>query len=183
MQKSKFRGVVVGTSVGLVAFGTVASAAFLASGELNAPVKTGTVKVMEVKVTVPDELYPGYLEDATLTFTNPNKVPTRVTDVVFDRWDTTTPNLTQYLVAAPALAPAGVNPTNGNIVPLQLLPGETKTVTIADVVGLAANIPNQSTGNTGSVPYQGVNATAVYDVTYVVSNGTEAVAPVAVPKK
>jgi hypothetical protein len=183
MQKSKFRGAVVGTSVGLIAFGSVASAAFLASGELNAPVKTGTVQTMEATVTVPNELFPGYLEDATITLTNPNKVETRVSTVTFKEWKSSNAQLVPYLVAAPTLAVGGVNPVNGNYPPLVLAPGETKTVTMADVVGISSTIPNTSTANTGAKSFQGVDATAVYTVTYVASAGAETVGSVSVPKK
>ncbi len=183
MQKSKFRGVVVGTSLGLVAFGSVASAAFLASGELNAPVKAGTVQQMETEVVVPNDLYPGYLEDVTITLTNPNPVQTRVAKVTFSRWETSVPGLAQWLVAAPSLAVGGQNPVNGNFPPLVLEPGETRSVTMENAVGLAPNTPNQSTANTGAVPFQGADAVAVYTVEYVASPGAETVATAALPKK
>jgi hypothetical protein len=183
MQKSKFRGAVVGTSVGLVAFGSVASAAFLASGELNAPVEAGTVQQMEAQVTVPNDLFPGYLEDATITLTNPNPVETRVSQVTFARWETSVPGLAQYLVAAPTLAVAGQNPVNGAYPPLVLKPGETRTITLENVVGLSVNTPNQSTQSTGGVSYQGADAVAVYTVSYVASPGAETVGTVALPKK
>jgi hypothetical protein len=183
MQKSKFRGVVVGTSVGLVAFGSVASAAFLASGELNAPVKAGTVVEMETEVVVPTNLFPGYLEDVTITVTNPNPVETRVTKVTFSHWETSVPGLAQWLVAAPSLALNGQNPTTGALPPLVLKANETKSVTLENAVGLAANTPNQSTQNTGAVPFQGADAVAVYTVEYVASPGTETVGTAAMPKK
>jgi hypothetical protein len=182
MQKSKFRGAVVGTSIGLIAFGSVASAAFLASGELNAPVTTGTVQTMEVTVEVPTELFPGYLEDATITLTNPNPVPTRVTDVTFKEWQSSTPELTPYLISAPSLALNGLNAA-GAPAPLLLQPGQTKSVTLENVVGLVPTIPNQSTVRSGSKPFQGIDAVAVYSVTYVAANGTEVPGGAALPKK
>ncbi len=182
MQKSKFRGALVGTSIGLVAFGTVASAAFLASGELNAPVKTGTVQTMEATVTVPNGLFPGYMEDATITLTNPNSVPTRVTEVTFKEWQSSNPELTPYLVAAPALALNGLNAA-GAPAALVLQPGQEKTVTLENVVGLVPTTPNQSTVRSGSKPFQDVDAVAVYNVTYTVANGTEVPGTAALPKK
>lgn len=178
MQKSKFRGAVVGTSVGLIAFGSVASAAFLASGELNAPVRTGTVQAMEVSVDVPAELFPGYLEDASITFTNSNSVATRVVAVEFDRWVTDAPGLATHLVAAKTIAPAGLNGTA--VRPLVLEAGQSRTVTIPNLVGLSSAAPNTSTQATGLQSFQGVDATAIYKVSYVAHNGTEVPATVAV---
>ncbi len=182
MQKSKFRGAVVGTSIGLIAFGSVASAAFLASGELNAPVTTGTVQMMEATVEVPNGLFPGYLEDATITVTNPTSLPTRVTDVTFNRFETSNPDLQKHLISAPALAVNGLNAA-GQPAPLLLQPGQTKTVTLENVVGLLATTPNQSTVRTGSESFQGMDAVAVYNVTYTVVNGTEVPGAAALPKK
>ena len=168
MQKSTFRGAVVGVSVGLVAFGSVASAAFLASGELNAQVTAGTVQVMDVTAVAQDELFPGYMSDVAITFTNPNEVQTRVTGVTFKSF-TGASQLTPYLVAEQTLAVGGVNPTTGALRPLVLEPGASQTVTVPNAVGLRTAAPNSLAG----AALQGSKAVAVYSVTYSASPGTE----------
>jgi hypothetical protein len=167
MQKSKFRGAVVGTSVGLIAFGSVASAAFLASGELNAPVKAGTVQTMNVTAVVKDQLYPGYLSDVTLTFSNPNSVETRITSVDFKNFVGDS-QLTPYLLAEQKLLINGVNP-QGVSRPMAVAPGQSVTVTLPDAIGLKANTPNAF----AQKAIQGATATAVYTVGYAASPGTE----------
>ncbi len=169
MQKSKFRGAVVGTSVGLIAFGSVASAAFLASGELNASVKAGTVQSMNVTAVVEEALYPGYLSDVTLTFTNPNPVETRITTVDFSKFVGDS-QLTPYLLAEQKLL---VNPLNnaGNMRPLAIAPGATVKVTLPDAIGLKALTPNAL----AQKAIQGATATAVYTVGYTASPGAETV--------
>jgi hypothetical protein len=170
MRKPTFRGALVGTSVGLVAFGGVAAAAFWTTGTIQAPVVAGEVVVADVTATVADELFPGYLNDVTLTFTNPNPVETRVTDVTFLRFEGD-PALQPYLISTPVLAPAGTNAA-GQPRPLVLPPHETVTVTVADAVGLIRTTPNLAP-RTGGESMQGRASAAVYSATYTATPGTE----------
>lgn len=167
MQKSKFRGAVVGTSVGLIAFGSVASAAFLASGELNARVTAGTVQAMDVVATPEGDLFPGYLSDVEITFTNPVPVPTRITAVNLKQFSGDS-QLTPYLLAEQKLVLNGVNAA-GAARPLELQPNESITITMPDAVGLRAATPNQF----AQKAIQGAQAQVVYTVSYTASPGTE----------
>ena len=167
MQRSTFRGAVVGTSVGLIAFGSVASAAFLASGELATRVTAGTVQSMEVFATAEEDLFPGYLSDVEITLTNTNSVPTRITSVDFKQF-AGDPQLTPYLLAEKKLVLNGVN-AQGLARPLELQPDESITLTLPDVVGLKAAAPNAFGGKS----VQGAQAQVIYTVSYTASPGTE----------
>ncbi len=174
MQKPTFRGVLVGTTMGLVAFGGVATAALWTTGEIQAPVTAGEVVVADVTATVAGDLFPGYLNDVTLTFTNPNPVATRVTDVEFLRFDGD-PALQPYLISAPTLAPAGTNAA-GQPRALVLPPHESVTVTVQDAVGLIRTTPNLAP-RTGGETMQGRSSAAVYSATYTAVPGTETLQP------
>ena len=167
MQKSKFRGVVVGTSVGLVAFGSVASAAFLASGELNARVTAGTVQSMDVVATAEEDLFPGYLSDVEITFTNPNPVATRITAVNFKQFAGDS-QLVPYLLAEQKLVLNGLN-AQGAARPLELGPNESVTLTMPDAVGLKAATPDVF----AKKAIQGAQGQVIYTVNYTASPGTE----------
>jgi hypothetical protein len=172
VRTSAMRGVLAGTTVGLLAFAGVASAAFWTTDQLRAPVRVGeVVQVGEAFASVEGALLPGELNDLRLTFTNPNPVPTQVTEVSVERF-LGDPALVPHLVAAPTLAPDGVDPATGAPRPLLLPPGEATTVTLPDAVGLAESTPDAVTGGG---PGPGAQAEVVVRVTYTAVPGDETV--------
>ncbi len=172
MRRSAMRGVLAGTTVGLLAFAGVASAAFWTTGQLQVPVRVGEVVVVaDATATVEGALYPGELNDLRITFTNPHPVPTQVTAVTVARFSGD-PALVPHLVSAPTLAPDGVDPDTGAPRPLLLPAGGRVTVTLPDVVGLAADTPDTVTAG-GPVP--GAQADVVLRATYTAVPGDETV--------
>jgi len=169
VRTSALRGALAGTSVGLLAFAGVASAAMSSGDALRVPVTVGSVIPGRTTAAVEGDLYPGRLNDVRLTFTNPNRVPTLVTSVTVERF-TGDPALVPHLVAAPVLAPGGVDPVTGAPRPLLLPAGGTVTVTVRDAVGLADGTPAAVAG-AGAVP--GARADVVLRATYTVVPGDE----------
>ena len=166
MRASALRGAVVGTCLGLLAFGGVASAALWAGEELRVPVEAGRITPAETVATVEGDLYPGRRNPLTITFTNPNPVPTHVTGLTVDRF-TGDLALTAHLVAAPVLAPDGHDPATGEPRPLLLPAHGSVTVTVPDAVGLADD------AHADARPIQGAEAVIVLRATYTAVPGDE----------
>jgi hypothetical protein len=163
VRTSALRGAVVGTAVGLLAFGGVASAALWSSQRLEVPVRIGSMAMGDATATVQGDLYPGQRNDVRLTFTNPNPVPAHVSAVTVERF-TGDPALVPHLLADPVLAPDGVDPATGAPRPL-LVPARGRiTVTVPDAVGLAPDAPD----------IQGAEADVVLRATYTAVPGDEA---------
>jgi hypothetical protein len=170
MRASAVRGVLAGTTVGLLAFAGVASAAFWTTDQLRVPVRVGAaVVVADASATVEGPLFPGELNDVRITFTNPHPVPTQVSEVTVARF-TGDPALVPHLVAGPALGPGGVDPVTGAPRALVLPAGGSATVTLPDAVGLALDTPDAVTGG-GPVP--GAQADVILRATYAAVPGDE----------
>jgi hypothetical protein len=137
-----------GLAVGLSLGAGLAFATFTTNSEPQFQAQAATIVHPNAVVNVVGDLWPGYMNDVTVTITNPNPVAVKIRS-----FDTRAPFFPQDLTATDDLARfiTQVTPTseNGKVIGAH----DTRTFTLHNVVGLKSEAADAQQGDKVNLSY------------------------------
>lgn len=148
MTDSRRRLFVVGALIGGVLFGSIAWAAWTATGSGNATAKAQTASALttvDVSASTPATLYPGATGDTLVRISNPNPYPVQVTGV------TGSGTITSDQGAA-CNASTGVTYTNQTGLTLNVAAASASTFTLSNSVAMSNASDNACQGAVFTIP-------------------------------